>query len=174
MGEEAIPAPPPDCWLHPAVEVRDSPIEGRGLFAAERIPRGEVVSRLGGRLVATRELHQLLEQSDHYVDTITVADDVHLVLPPRRANGYGNHSCDPNLWWTGIYELATRRDIRDGEELTNDYAASTTEESWNMPCNCGAPSCRGVVRGSDYRTTDLVQRYEHHVVPAVRAALSGR
>jgi SET domain-containing protein len=155
------------------VEVRDSPIEGRGLFAVEKIAGGEVVSRLGGRLVASRELHELLERSDHYVDTIAVAGDVHLVLPPGRANGYGNHSCDPNLWWTGIYELATRRDIRAGEELTNDYAASTTEESWSMPCNCGASSCRGVVRGSDYHRTDLVQRYEHHVVPAVCVAVSG-
>lgn len=174
MGETKIPTPAPDCWLHPAVEVRESSIEGRGLFATLRIERGEVVSRLGGRLVTTHELHHLLEHLDHYVDTITVADDVHLVLPHRRLNGYGNHSCDPNLWWHGFYELTTRRDVCEGEELTSDYAASTTEESWSMRCNCGASSCRGVVRGSDYRTTDLVQRYEHHVVPAVREAESGR
>ncbi len=37
--------------------------------------------------------------------------DLHLVLPPRRPNGYGNHSCDPNLWWVGPYELAARTTI---------------------------------------------------------------
>jgi uncharacterized protein len=173
MGETKIPMPAPDCWLHPAVEVRESSIEGRGLFATVGIGAGEVVSRLGGRLATRHELHHLLEHSDHYVDTITVADGVHLVLPPRRSNGYGNHSCDPNLWWLGFYELAARRDISEGEELTSDYAASTTEESWSMPCNCGASFCRGVVKGSDYRTTNLVQRYGHHVVPVVRAAVSG-
>jgi hypothetical protein len=40
-------------------------------------------------------------------------------------NGYGNHSCDPNLWWVGPYELAARRNLSAGEELINDYATST-------------------------------------------------
>jgi uncharacterized protein len=137
------------------------------------IRKGQLVSRLGGRLVITQELRDLLEHSDHYVDSITVTHDVHLVLPQRRANGYGNHSCDPNLWWEGFYELSARRDIHSGEELTSDYAASTTEETWSMRCTCGASSCRGTIRGSDYRTTDLVQRYEQHVVPALLAAGSG-
>lgn len=146
---------------------------GSGLFAAMEIKRGEVVSRLGGRLVTTRELYEILERSDHYVDTITVAEDVHLVSPIRRPNGYGNHSCDPNLWWVGCYELAARRDIDVGEELTSDYAASTSMESWSMTCACGSSSCRGVIRGSDYRRTDLIRRYEGHVVPAVLRAQSG-
>src|SRR3954464_3658295 len=47
-----IEAPEPDCWLHPDLEVRDSPIEGRGLFARAAIPGGTVVSRIGGRLVS--------------------------------------------------------------------------------------------------------------------------
>ena len=66
-----------------------------------------MVSRLGGRLVSSAELVQLVRETAGYVDTITVAPDVHLVLPPRRPNGFGNHSCDPNLWWVGAYELAT-------------------------------------------------------------------
>ncbi len=162
--------PGPDCWLHPAVEVRDSPIAGRGLFARSRIKQGEGVSRLGGKLVSTAALHEILMRSTHYVDTIVVDDDVHLVLPPRRPNGCGNHSCDPNLWWDGPYDLVARRDIDPGEELTSDYAASTTKESWTMRCQCGAPGCRSLITGSDYTTTDLVARYEGHVVPAVRRA----
>lgn len=130
------------------------------------------MSRLGGRLVTTAELHQLFQLPDSYVDTIAVAHDVHLVLPHRRSNGYGNHSCDPNLWWNGFYELAATREIYEGEELTSDYAASTIAEFWSMRCNCGTSLCRGVVRGSDYRSTDLVRRYEYHVVPAIREALS--
>ena len=61
---EGVPAPPETCWLHPGVEVRESPIEGRGLFAS----------------------------SSTYVDTITVLPDVHLVLPGRQPIGYyGDH-----------------------------------------------------------------------------------
>jgi SET domain-containing protein len=43
-----IPAPAPDCWLHPDVVVAESGIAGRGLFARAPIPAGTMVSRLGG------------------------------------------------------------------------------------------------------------------------------
>ena len=70
-----------------------------------------IVSRLGGRLVTGKQLHQIFihaaERPDHpYVDTITVGEDLHLVLPPGQPNHYGNHSCDPNLWWADAYTLA--------------------------------------------------------------------
>lgn len=108
-------APEVDCWTHPAIEVCESPIEGRGLFATEHISRGELVARLGGRIVNTAELHHLFEGADQYVDSITVAEDRHLVLPPRRTIGYGNHSCDPNLWWDGPFNLVARHDIEPGD-----------------------------------------------------------
>lgn len=40
MPGRGIPAPDPGCWLHPAVEVRESPIGGRGLFLTKRVERG--------------------------------------------------------------------------------------------------------------------------------------
>jgi hypothetical protein len=53
-----IPAPEADCRLHPQVEVRPSPIAGRGLFARTAIPAGTAVSRLRGRLVSTGDLRR--------------------------------------------------------------------------------------------------------------------
>lgn len=169
------PVPERDCWLHPAAEVRSSQIAGEGLFARTPIPAGTVVSRIGGRLVRSRELHQLLtgtRDGHHgYVDTITVADDSHLVLPVGQSNGKGNHSCDPNLWWAGAYTLAARRDIAAGAELTNDYATSTGEEEFTMPCHCGAALCRGVVCGEDWSRPELQQRYGDHWVPGLLARI---
>jgi uncharacterized protein len=160
-----IPPPEPDCWLHPDVEVGDSPIAGRGLFATATIPAGTVVSRLGGRLVSGQELRDLFAATTGYVDTIAVDTDLHLVLPPRRPNGYGNHSCDPNLWWVGAYELAARTAIAPGDELTNDYATSTVDPGFAMTCGCGSTLCRGVVTGDDWRRADLRERYGTHWVP---------
>jgi hypothetical protein len=155
-----IPAPEPDCWLRPGVEVRESPIEGKGLFACEPIPAGIVVSRLGGRLVSWAELNRLIaDPGQPYVDSITVSETEHLVLPPRQDNGYGNHSCEPNLWWVGAYELAARRDVAVGEELTNDYATSTGDPAFAMGCACGTALCRGTVTGDDWRRPDLQARY---------------
>jgi hypothetical protein len=165
--------PEADCWLDPSIEVRDSAIEGRGLFARQAYPADVVVSRLGGRLVSWAELRRLIADPElPYVDTITVSETEHLVLPPRRPNGYGNHSCDPNLWWVGPYELATRRPIAPGEELTNDYATGTAEPAYTMACRCGTSLCRGTVTGDDWRRADLRARYGEHWIPMLLARIA--
>jgi hypothetical protein len=178
-GRTVAGSPEPDCWLHPDVEVRPSPIAGLGLFAAGPIAVGTVVSRLGGRLVSGQRLADLLSAAASdprrpYIDTITVGEDLHLILPLRQANGqsgqasgYGNHSCDPNLWWVSAYELAARRPVDSGDELTNDYATSTGEADFVMECLCGSPLCRGVVAGDDWRRPELRERYGQHWVPVL-------
>lgn len=120
---------PSHCWLHPGVAVRESKIEGRGLFATVRLVEGTSVSRVGGRIVPSTALASLLAARDHdpsqpYVDTIMIDDDAHLILPPGNLNHYGNHSCDPNLWWADGFTLDARCDIEPGTELTNDYGTS--------------------------------------------------
>ena len=77
-----------------------SPIEGRGLFAADAVPAGTVVIGLGGRLVSSAELDSLIATADAdpaapYVDTLTVDEDLHLVLPSETSVHFVNHSCDP-------------------------------------------------------------------------------
>ena len=169
-----VAVPAADCWLHPDVEVRRSPISGRGLFARRPITADTVVSRIGGRLVSTIELQEIFAAATAdplrpYVDTVVVDEDVHLVLPPRHNNGYGNHSCDPNLWWIDAYTLAARRDILAGEEVTSDYATSAGIEAFTMRCSCGSPLCRHVITGNDWRIPALQLRYGDHWVPALSA-----
>ena len=169
-------APPTDCWLHPAVEVRPSPLSGRGLFATETIAEGEAVLRFGGSVVSDDELAILLSRrvadpSHPYVDAIMIGEDRHLVLPPGQPHHFGNHSCDPNLWWGDAYALVTRRDIAPGEELTNDYATSTGDPGFRMDCSCGSVHCREVVMGHDWRDPSLQRRYGRHWVPVLIARI---
>jgi hypothetical protein len=153
--------------VHEAVVVRESAIAGRGLFADMPFDEGTVVIRMGGQLVDTDELRRLMETSEHYVDTLTVVEDVHLVLPPATTAHFGNHSCDPNLWHDAPYAIATRRPVRAGDELTIDYATQTGAPGFAMPCRCGAASCRGEVTSEDWRRADLQGRYAGHWVPAL-------
>ena len=166
------PEPDPACWLHPDVEVGPSSIAQLGLFARAAFAPGVIVARLGGRLVTGRQLHQIFtdaaQRPDHpYVDTIAVGEDLHLVLPPGQPNHYGNHSCDPNLWWTDAYTLVARRPIVAGEEVTSDYAASTGFPEFAMACSCGSSLCRGVITGEDWRRPELQARYGDHWSPAL-------
>jgi SET domain-containing protein len=164
--------PPAAVWADPRVVVRDSGIEGRGLFAAEAIEAGEPVLRLGGRLVSDRELAARLEEASDYVDTVAVYPDRHLVLPVRTALHFGNHSCDPTLWFTGPYEVRARRRVEPGEELTLDYGTCSAGPDVSLDCACGAATCRGRITGDDWRRPELQDRYGDHWTPVLLARIA--
>jgi uncharacterized protein len=160
--------PPASCWLHPSVEVRPSAIAGRGLCATVDLPMRTVVSRLGGRLVSTAELTRVMATAQHYVDTIVVAADRHLVVSAGD-NRFGNHSCDPNLGWVDEYALATMVDVSAGQELVSDYAMSTADPDYVLRCHCPSYRCRQMVEGSDWRIPQLQARYQGWWVPYVQS-----
>lgn len=157
-------------WSHPELSVQDSAIDGKGLFATKPIAKGTVVAVLGGRRVNTAELTSLIDDAEVPVDTITVGDDEHLVLPtdPRPVIAHGNHSCDPNLWWIDAVTLETRHDLAPGDEVSSDYATSTGVDGYELTCGCGSPLCRGTVTGRDWQLLELQQRYGDHWIPLLR------
>ncbi len=107
------------------------------------------------------------DPSHPYIDTVAFVDDVHLVLPAGTRNHYGNHCCDPNLWYVDSVTLAMRRDVIVGEELTSDYGTSSDTSDFAMECSCGSPLCRELVTGEDWRRSELQARYGPHWVPSL-------
>jgi SET domain-containing protein len=171
--------PPAALWVDERLVVRESPIEGRGLFFTDTLPAGTVVIRLGGRLVSSAELGALIRDADadpaaSYVDTITVYDDAHLVLSPSTSIHFGNHSCDPTLWHVGPFEIATRRNVAASDEATIDYGTVSGAEGFRMACHCGAATCRGEVSSADWRRLELQERYRGHWVPALQERIDGK
>lgn len=81
-----------------------------------------------------------------------------------------NHSCDPTLAWAGT-RLVTFRDVAAGEELTVDYATTTTDPDMLVRCHCETYRCRQMVTGEDWRIPELQRRYAGHLAPEVQAAL---
>lgn len=162
-----MPVAPTSCWLHPEVEVRRSPIAGRGLFATADLPAGTVVSRLGGRLVDTAGLRQVMSVADHYVDTVVVGEDRHLLVAPGD-NRFGNHGCDPNLGWVDEYTLATMVDVAADRELLTDYAMASVDPELVLRCHCPSYRCRQMVAGDDWRIPQLQERYRGWWAPYVQ------
>jgi|ERR1051326_958378 SET domain-containing protein len=137
--------------LHPKIEVRDSRIEGKGLFAKAPFQKGEQFRVTSGK-------HSWVIMSDEafqdYIKTVHAYDAVYLGNGKQRVStvsregdpsNYGNHSCDPNMAPAGD-EMVALRDIAVGEELTVDYA-DLSPKTWSMHCTCGATNCTGRVRG---------------------------
>lgn len=82
-----------------------------------------------------------------------------------------DHSCDPNAWFgedSGL-DIYARRPIARGEAITMDYATFCGPEMEPFECDCGAESCRGVVRGTDAAEAWVPERYGPRVSDYVRS-----
>lgn len=137
-------------WLNPNIEVRPSPIEGKGLFASQLLTKGEQLTRNGEDdyvVMTDEEFKTFIETAASY-DAIALGNGVHRVSKVVRdedPSNYGNHSCAPTAELNDDGLVATR-DIQEGEEITSDYALHSSKD-WSMVCNCGAANCRQIVRG---------------------------
>ena len=139
------------------VEVRQSAIHGRGVFATRTIPEGATIIEYTGELITDDEIEVRYPENMkglNHTFVFGVRDDVNI------DGGVGgnesrfiNHSCDPNCdsYDKGdkIFIRAAKR-IRTGEELTYDYSIEAGEpltpdliRRW--PCVCGTKFCRGTV-----------------------------
>jgi hypothetical protein len=147
-------------YRSPKTEVRASPIDGRGLFAAAPIARGEIVAVKGG-YVLTRAEWQGLE-AELGAAEIQLTDDL-VIAPagPDERDGamlYTNHSCEPNIAIQGQIVFVAMRDIAADEELTHDWA-TTDDGDYVMTCHCGRRGCRGTITGRDWQRRDLQRKY---------------
>ncbi len=151
-------------YLSPKTIVKESPIHGRGLFARAPIPKGEIVAIKGGYIfdvAALREVETQLGPAE-----IPVAEGFYIgpLTEGERDGGmlFSNHSCDPNIGIQGQIVFVALRDIQLGEELTHDWA-TTDDDTYEMPCNCGAQHCRGIITGQDWRRKDLQAKYRGYI-----------
>lgn len=77
-----------------------------------------------------------------------------------------NHSCDPNAWLEGL-DVVARRAVAEGEEITLDYATFYDERMPAFACSCGSDTCRGTIRGDDWRRA-FMALYGEHVSDHIR------
>jgi len=151
----------PASFLSPKTAVRASKIQGRGLFAQEKIARGEIVAIKGGHIFDRSTLDRV--KAALGPAEIQIADD--LFIGPTEASEressmiFSNHSCDPNIGVQGQIVFVAMRDINAGEELTHDWATTDCDD-YEMPCNCGAADCRRVITGCDWMKPELQKKYK--------------
>ena len=125
------------------VEVRESGIHGKGVFAREPIARCEVILAIddsrsvGEEHPVQKDLGENPDHCDYLPDGTTV-----LMQEPER---YINHSCDPNVFVYSVGEcrfLLAMRELAADEELVYDYSVNAVDgDVWG--CSCGASNCRG-------------------------------
>ena len=162
-------------YRSPKTEVRASGIHGRGLFAAAKIAKDEIVAVKGGHIVAG---NFLAEQVTPVLGPVEIQIDDDLYIAPVTAEEreesmlYSNHSCDANLGIRGEITFVALRHIADGEELTHDWCM-TDNGDYSMKCNCGAPNCRGTLTGKDWQRADLQKKYAGYFSAYLQKKIDG-
>jgi len=161
---------PSKSWWLPCLEVRDSPIDGKGVFTKEAIRKDTVVIKWGGIVLTHDEFYggKGLAHTNVGID-----EGIFLAEPADKemtVDDYMNHSCDPNLWLIDEVTLVAKRDIEAGEELTIDYAIELSDISYAMkkPCNCGTARCRKQVTGLDWQLPIVQETNRGHFSPFIQ------
>src|ERR1700728_3464487 len=134
------------------LRIDKSAIHRTGVFAEETIPRGrKVIEYTGQRLTwaqAIRLERKLAERGAPKNDYLAQLNRNWIINGAVRGSGAEliNHSCQPNLSPRrigGHLFYFSRRRIRQGEELTADYAVG--KDAPKRTCRCGAAKCRGAM-----------------------------
>jgi SET domain-containing protein len=163
-------------WMNPKVEIRPSPIHGRGMFPNAPITKGEVVAIWGGNFVSKDEAEEARKSPDNRVQQID--DGVFEVFSHEKRGEdptyYHNHSCDPNTWMEDEVTLTARRDIKANEELTVDYAMFEANEDHIIieNCHCGSANCRTTITGRDWRRKYLQEQYRNRFSPFINRRIA--
>jgi len=153
--------------------IRKNPERHYGMYAAQTIEAGGLIERY------EEQQHVLVSKAhvnEHWNATqkalfaryaYPISEEVYAMWSsdPEQWKPI-NHSCDPNAWLDGL-NLAARRKIAAGEQITMDYGTFCNETLEPFTCTCGSSECRGVIRGTDYLTPHI-GRYNGHVSDYVR------
>jgi SET domain-containing protein len=136
-------------------EIRESAIQGTGIFAARRIRPGQRIIEYAGERISNDEAdNRYDDETMHRHHTFLFTLDKKTVVDGNSQGNdsrYINHSCDPNceaviedgeIW---IYAL---KNIQPGVELAYDYQYERTNDPADeklYACRCGAAKCRGSI-----------------------------
>ena len=139
------------------IQVRESGIHGKGVYAIRPIKAGEMVLEYKGEIITwkkaeARHPHDPSQPNHTFYFHL---DDGHVIDAKHSASfaKWINHSCKPNLEAQQdgyrIF-LNALRNIKAGEELSYDYGLvidirKTARVKKDFACICRAANCRGTM-----------------------------
>ena len=134
------------------IEVRQSGVHGRGVYATQFIPKGMRIIEYAGERVSWKTAPDHANNPHTFNFGLENGDVINPEIGGNDAR-WINHSCNPNC--EAIEEddrifIYAMRNIQVGEELLYDYRMQIDEPITDAAkkkfgCHCGAPNCRGTM-----------------------------
>ena len=134
------------------IEVGESNVHGRGVYATQFIPKGTRVIEYTGQRISSESAPD--DESNPH--TFNFGLESGEVINPEIGGNEArwiNHCCDPNceaIEEDGRIFIYAIRDIEPGQELFYDYAMEidepiTEETKRKFACHCGSSNCCGTM-----------------------------
>lgn len=142
---------------HKNINIKNSLIDGNGLFARRDLKKGETIAIIRGRVV-----------DFIVVDTKTSLSGPNWIgigknkwVDPYHTFENINHSCDPNAGIKGTKTVVARKNIKKDEEITIDYSITEADILWKLDkkCRCGSHFCRGIIRSIQFLPLKIFKSY---------------
>jgi hypothetical protein len=120
-----------------------------GVVALEALRAGATVLVIDGPVVATPDRHTLQIGIDEHVAAQALPSSP-VGFPAWR---FLDHACTPNTHLVGRALIASV-DIAAGAAVNFDYETTESDMAAPFLCRCGAPACRGLIRGHRHLTLE--------------------
>jgi len=145
-----------------SIQVQDSTIHGKGVFAQTNIQKGDCIieykgERISWKTALKRHPHDPLQPNHTFYFSITNGKVIDGKVKGNDAK-WINHSCAPNCIANEVVGkkdrlhvfLFAKKNIKIGEELFYDYSLDvegkrTKAVKEDYLCRCGSKKCRGTM-----------------------------
>lgn len=146
-------------WIDPHLELRQSSLRDKGLFATAPLAKDTVLAVFGGSIMNRKSVLNLPDELIKNV--LQIDNELWIGSAHTEKTDFINHSCAPNAGLKGQIFLVAMYDIAADEEITFDYATTVSEWIGMEPltCNCQAPSCRKRIEANDWQCKELQEKY---------------
>lgn len=149
------------------VTVKESKINGKGVFASRDFNKDEFILRIDGEIVETDNPSSFPKEIQNHWFPFDRKGKTHKYFLPASPWKYLNHSCNPNAGIKNNREIVAIRPIKKGEEITFDYAMNNIDE-WKMKCKCGSENCRKIISAFNALDDKTKKKYSNYVIDYIR------
>jgi SET domain-containing protein len=148
--------------------VKKSEISGKGLFATQRIQKGDIIYEIEGHI------HEFHSEDDTWSMPHAVSYDKNKWINPLPTNPlrYTNHSCNPNSAVIEKIEginkkklyLIALKNIKSEQEIVFDYSLCEEDPETVMgKCRCGNKNCRGEITPIHNISNKIIEKHKKHI-----------
>lgn len=165
-------------YPRPFIRLRPSKtIHGEiGAFSLKNFKKGDIIVNSSdfedNNIMSVEEYEKLDETTKEMLFAHSTMTPTILFIP-RNLNfikpiNYFNHSCEANTGFDSSDNYVAIKDISPGDEFLLDYSLLNTNPDYHFECRCGAPICRKVITGNEWKNDEYWNKNLSYFASTIR------